>query len=227
MILSIVQLRLDDIAAGRQDARTMDAARKLLVDTLARRPDLDLKNLSLTIGRNHAYLQQYLMRGSPRELPEAARHGLAALLGVSPDDLRSTALPMGGRIDGDLPIYASAEGGGGVIIITSEPMDFIRRPEPLLSVRDGYACYVIGDSMSPAYEQGDLLLVHPGRPARPGDDCAFIRDQGDGTQQALIKRLLRSTTEKWRVRQFNPAKDVDLDRSQWHKVQLIVGKYSR
>ena len=76
----------------------MDAARKLLVDTLARRPDLDLKNLSLTIGRNHAYLQQYLMRGSPRELPEAARHGLAPLLGVSPDDLRSTALPMGGRI---------------------------------------------------------------------------------------------------------------------------------
>jgi SOS-response transcriptional repressor LexA len=241
MILSIVQLRLDEIMGGRQDAGTMDAARKLLVDTLARRPDLDLKNLSLTIGRNHAYLQQYLMRGSPRELPEAARHGLAALLGVSPDDLRSTVLPMGGRIDGgmrgaaplraadrgDLPVYASAEGGGGVIIITSEPMDFIRRPEPLLSVRDGYACYVIGDSMSPAYEQGDLLLVHPGRPARPGDDCAFIRDQGDGTQQALIRRLLRSTTEKWRVRQFNPAKDVDLDRSQWHKVQLIVGKYSR
>src|ERR1700722_14266888 len=121
----------------------MDAARKLLVDTLARRPDLDLKNLSLTIGHNHAYLQQYLMRGSPRELPEAARHGLAPLLGISPDDLRSAALPMGGRVDGDLrgagtlradrgalPVYASAEGGGGLITITSEPMDFIRRPEP-------------------------------------------------------------------------------------------------
>ena len=112
MILSIVQLRLDEIMGGRQDAGTMDAARKLLVDTLARRPDLDLKNLSLTIGRNHAYLQQYLMRGSPRELPEAARHGLAALLGVSPDDLRSTVLPMGGRIDGDLrgaaPLRAAA-----------------------------------------------------------------------------------------------------------------------
>src|SRR3977135_2945460 len=91
MILSIVQLPIDEIATGRQDACTMDAARKLLVDTLARRPDLDLKNLSLTIGRNHAYLQQYLMRGSPRELPEAARHGLAPLLGISPDDLRSTA----------------------------------------------------------------------------------------------------------------------------------------
>ena len=67
----------------------MDAARKLLVDTLARRADLDLKKLSLTIGRNHAYLQQYLMRGSPRELPEAVRHGLAPLLGVAPEAVAS------------------------------------------------------------------------------------------------------------------------------------------
>ena len=215
----------------------MDAPRKLLVDTLARRPDLDLKNLSLAIGRNHAYLQQYLMRGSPRELPETARHGLAPLLGVSPDDLRSTAPPSPvGELRSsslratertDLPVYASAEGGGGAIVITNEPIDFVRRPEPLLSVRDGYGCYVIGDSMSPAYEQGDLLLVHPGRPVRPGDDCVFVRDQGDGSQHALVKRLLRISPEKWRVRQFNPARDFDLDRGQWQKSQLIVGKYAR
>lgn len=220
----------------------MDAPRKLLLDTLARRPDLDLKNLSLAIGRNHAYLQQYLMRGSPRELPETARHELAPLLGVPPDDLRSAAPLTGGggagsdlRAGGaprgqdrtDLPVYASAEAGGGAILITNEPIDFVRRPAPLLSVRDAYGCYVIGDSMSPAYEQGDLLLIHPSRPVRPGDDCVFIRDHGDGSQQALVKRLLRTTAEKWRVRQFNPAKDFDLDRGQWQKAQLIVGKYSR
>jgi SOS-response transcriptional repressor LexA len=214
----------------------MDAPRKILVDTLARRPDLDLKNLSLAIGRNHAYLQQFLMRGSPRELPESARQGLAPLLGITPDELRSTAPPAGGLTGGnvvraversDLPVYASAEGGGGSIIVTNEPIDFVRRPEPLLSVRDGYGCYVIGDSMSPAFEQGDLLLVHPGRPVRQGDDCVFVRDQGDGTQQALVKRLLRIAPEKWRVRQYNPPRDFDLDRSQWQKAQLIVGKYTR
>lgn len=214
----------------------MDAPRKILVDTLARRPDLDLKNLSLAIGRNHAYLQQFLMRGSPRELPESARQGLAPLLGISPDELRSTAPAAGGMAGGtvlravdrsDLPVYASAEGGGGSIIVTNEPIDFVRRPEPLLSVRDGYGCYVIGDSMSPAFEQGDLLLVHPGRPVRQGDDCVFVRDQGDGTQQALVKRLLRIAPEKWRVRQYNPPRDFDLDRSQWQKAQLIVGKYTR
>jgi phage repressor protein C with HTH and peptisase S24 domain len=167
------------------------------------------------------------------------RHGLAPLLGVSPDELRSTAPPAGGAAGGDprttalrvdradLPVYASAEGGGGAIIITNEPIDYVRRPEPLLSVRDSYGCYVIGDSMSPAYEQGDLLLIHPGRPVRPNDDCVFVRDPGDGSQHALVKRLLRITPEKWRVRQFNPARDFDLDRGQWQKVQLIVGKFAR
>jgi SOS-response transcriptional repressor LexA len=223
-------------------ARKMDAPRKLLVDTLAQRPDLDLKKLSLAIGRNHAYLQQFLMRGSPRELPEAARHALSPLLGVSPDDLRSYAPPSGdGRLGGDLrstaspraaeradlPVYASAEGGGGTVVITSEPIAFVRRPEPLLSVRDGYGCYMIGDNMSPAYEQGDLLLVNPGKPVRPGDDCVFVREQNDGSQHALVKRLLRSSAEKFRVRQFNPARDFDLDRAQWTKVQLVVGKYAR
>jgi SOS-response transcriptional repressor LexA len=235
---TIVQFIIDLSDCRWQDGNTMDIPRKLLVDTLAQRPDLDLKNLSLAVGRNHAYLQQYLMRGSPRELPESVRHGLAPLLGVSPDDLRSTAPPGGAgssrrqgamvRADpDDLPVYASAEGGGGAIIITNEPIDYVRRPEPLLLVRDSYGCYVIGDSMSPAYEQGDLLLIHPTRPVRPGDDCVFVRDPGDGSQHALVKRLLRITPEKWRIRQFNPAKDFDLDRGQWQKAQLIVGKYVR
>lgn len=214
----------------------MDPPRKFLVDILSQRADLDLKNLSLAIGRNPAYLQQYLMRGSPRELPEMVRQALAPLLGCAADDLRSTAVPAGDQRPvtqmraeerGDLPVYASVEGGAGAIVITNEPIDYVRRPEPLGSVRNGYACYVIGDSMSPAYEQGDLLLIHPARPVRPGDDCVFVRDQGDGSQQALVKRLLRIAPEKWRVRQFNPPRDFDLDRGQWQKSQLIVGKYAR
>ena len=112
-----------------------------------------------------------------------------------------------------------------------------------MAVRDGYGCYMIGDSMSPAYEQGDLLLIHPGKPVRPGDDCVFLREPGrdpgrepgrepgegapDGSQHTQVRRLLRNTPEKFRVRQFNPARDFDLDRGQWTKVHLIVGKYAR
>src|SRR4026209_538941 len=71
---SIIQFIVDRSDHRWQDGGRMDAPRKLLVDTLARRSDLDLKNLSLAIGRNDDYLQQYLMRGSPRELPESVRH---------------------------------------------------------------------------------------------------------------------------------------------------------
>jgi len=47
------------------------------------------------------------------------------------------------------------------------------------------------------------------------DDCVFIRGQGGRRRQAVVKR------------QFNPPKDLDLDRGQWQKAQLIVGRYSR
>ena len=94
----------------------MDAPRKLLLDTLARRPDLALDGLSVAIGCNHAYLHQYVMRGSPRELPEAVRQALAPLLGVSPEALRpgrpgdapaGQAGPSEGpTAQGDLPVYS-------------------------------------------------------------------------------------------------------------------------
>ena len=50
-----------------------------------------LKSLSVEMGRNHAYLQQYVKRGSPRVLPEDVREQLAGLLGGHPDDYRDPA----------------------------------------------------------------------------------------------------------------------------------------
>ncbi len=95
----------------------MDAARTLLVATLGRRPDLDLETLSRAIGRNHAYLRQYVMRGTPRELPETVREALAARLGLRADDLRAGGArqpapllqdqPPSGDRAGDLPVYSA------------------------------------------------------------------------------------------------------------------------
>jgi cyanate lyase len=43
---------------------------------------LSLADLSVKIGRNHAYLQQYVKRGSPRRLPEKERRHLAMALEI-------------------------------------------------------------------------------------------------------------------------------------------------
>lgn len=125
-----------------------------------------------------------------------------------------------------LPVWASAEGGDGAMIINSDPIDSIARPEGL-TARDAFSVYLVGDSMSPAYEHGDRLFINPSLPAWGGADCLFMQAGSDGTYLGLAKRLIRPATQKWRVRQFNPAKDFDLERKQWAYAWPIVGKMNR
>jgi len=63
-----------------------DPVRERIVK-LALHKGLSLKELSLKIGRNHAYLQQYVRRGTPRLLPEPIRLALAQIFGVPESDL--------------------------------------------------------------------------------------------------------------------------------------------
>jgi len=65
---------------------------RLLVIARTDQLGLDLANLSRAIGRNAAYLQQYIRRGIPRVLPEDVREALAKELGVASSALRG-AIP--------------------------------------------------------------------------------------------------------------------------------------
>lgn len=126
----------------------------------------------------------------------------------------------------DLPVFSSAEGGPGGIIFSPEPIDYVSRPEPLANVKAGYAMYVVGESMSPAFEQGDLLLINPHLPFRPGYDVLIYRVD-HGQNEAVVKRLRKATAEQWQLEQFNPAKTLTLPRGLWPICHVIVGKYSR
>lgn len=53
----------------------------------------DLKNASVAVGRNAAYLHQFVYRGTPKVLPENTRIALAALLGVPESELRHAVVP--------------------------------------------------------------------------------------------------------------------------------------
>lgn len=174
--------------------------------------------------------------GSP-SIPDAAatstgRHGPG--FSESPpfpaSALSGPAQPMQSddrRRDNPLPVWASAEGGEeGAMLITTGPIDWIPRPRTL-QVQGAFAVYLIGDSMSPAYDHGDQLYIHPHRPAEGGQDCLFVQELEDGTLLGLAKRLVRARPDRWRVRQFNPAKDFELDRRKWRKAWVIVGKMNR
>lgn len=135
--------------------------------------------------------------------------------------------------DRDLPIYASARGGSrhDSMIVSTDAIDYTKRPAPLVGVRDGYGIYVIGDSMSPAFEHADLALVHPHLPARHGDDVVLYGAASDGSHFALIKQLLRASQTEWHLRQHNPpegeAKDFRLAREEWQVCHVVVGRYRR
>ncbi len=234
--------------------------RKLILEKLVER-GLTMAEASVRIGRNHAYLQQFLKRGVPAQLGERERAALSTVLGVSENELRGDSPPLpkkeytklgGGltdvqppiksshpvplRIDSphdvpitlgdrDLPVFGTAQGGAGALIVTDQAVDYVVRPAPLLRVRDGYGMIVSGDSMSPKIENGDTVLVNPHLPHRNGDTCVFRNHQDDGTVLAIVKTLRRFTDDTWFVRQYNPPKDYQLKRSEWQVCHVTVGSY--
>ncbi len=72
----------------------LDPTRRRVLELIAHRdPPTDLKKASIACGKNHAYLHQFVHRGTPRKLPEDVRHLLAGHLGVDESELRDSAPP--------------------------------------------------------------------------------------------------------------------------------------
>jgi phage repressor protein C with HTH and peptisase S24 domain len=130
--------------------------------TLAAARGDSLAALSVMLGRNTAYLQQYVRRGSPKILGERDRRVLSAYLGVSETVLG--ALPdraTGFRVR-KLDVAASAGPGALVdseIVLGTDTLDpgLARK----LGLRDGQAAIirVRGNSMEPGLFDGDHIVV--------------------------------------------------------------------
>jgi hypothetical protein len=150
--------------------------------------------LSRMLGRNDAYLQQFVKRGSPRRLAERDRRMLAdyfrvdeILLGAEPDRqpaFSGIAVP---RIDA----VASA-GPGGLIDGDRRLASTLIDPALLdrLGVRHAQASIIEarGESMRPAIMDGDLLLVDLGD-CRIGARSAIFVLRADGV--LMVKRVAR------------------------------------
>ncbi|MDQ3139723.1 MAG: peptidase S24, partial [Pseudomonadota bacterium] len=73
-----------------------EAARLALERMIAERGE-DYASLSRLIGRNAAYVQQYIKRGTPRRLAEEDRRVLARYFGVGEQRLGATGVPSSTR----------------------------------------------------------------------------------------------------------------------------------
>jgi phage repressor protein C with HTH and peptisase S24 domain len=131
------------------------------IQALARQAGVSLAALSRMLGRNDAYLQQYVQRGSPRVLAEGDRRQLAAFFGV-PEMRLGGAADAGPLLVPRLAVAASAGPGATVdddVMVGVEAID--RRLARRLGLREGAASVirVRGDSMAPGLMDGDHLVV--------------------------------------------------------------------
>ena len=71
-----------------------DPVRLELLKAVERAPNpTNLKQLSIDLGYNHAYLHQFIYRGSPRVLPEQTRYELAKMLNIPDHKLSHSPKP--------------------------------------------------------------------------------------------------------------------------------------
>lgn len=174
------------------------------LERLAAARGASLSALSRMLGKNVAYLGQYVRRGTPRVLPERDRGALADFFGVDEGVLGASvtrAAPVG------VPYLAiAAAAGAGTVpaaerIIRTEPIAADMLRELGIAAASASIIRVEGESMAPDIRDGDRILVDRGetRVARGGGVFVIRRDD------LLSVKRLTPLAHGWRVASDNPA----------------------
>ena len=183
---------------------------RLVIERLCAERGDDFAGLSRMLGRNPAYIQQFVRRGVPKRLKEAERRKLARYFAISESLLGGPAEENG---SGGLmpvkraPVRASAGPGALVAGETAKPyFGFDGRwlksltstaPANLSIIR------VEGDSMAPTLSAGDDILVDPGDGVDQLRDGIYVIRVDDAL---VVKRIaLHPIGRRVTVQSDNPA----------------------
>jgi phage repressor protein C with HTH and peptisase S24 domain len=178
-------------------------ARKTLQSLVAER-GVSLAALSGLLGRNPAYLQQFVRKGSPRKLEENDRKVLARFFGVDESILSGGGRELEEKSYAeiivskrparseyvDVPRLAfSAAAGAGALAASEQPFGALRFSQSWLREMglhgaDLATMTVAGDSMEPTLRDGDEILVDRSvRALRDGVHVVRVEDS------LLVKRV--------------------------------------
>jgi phage repressor protein C with HTH and peptisase S24 domain len=184
---------------------------RLALERLCAERGEDFAGLSRMLGRNPAYIQQYVRRGVPRRLKEEERRKLAryfsvseSLLGGPPEEPRGA--------DGLVnikrhPVTVSA--GPGAIVLEEQGRPYFGFDERWLKALTATSparlsiVRVEGDSMAPTLSAGDDILVDLGDSADRLRDGIYVLRVDDAV---VVKRLaLHPMGRRVTVQSDNPA----------------------
>src|SRR5215210_7632047 len=183
---------------------------RLVIERLCAERGEDFAGLSRMLGRNPAYIQQFVRRGVPKRLKETERRKLAryfaiseSLLGGPAEDNGSVGLQSVQRI----AVRASAGPGALVAGEVAKPyFGFDGRWLKALTATPASKLSIIrveGDSMAPTLSAGDDILVDPGDCAELLRDGIYVMRVDDAL---IVKRIaLHPVGQRVTVQSDNPA----------------------
>lgn len=164
------------------------------LDQLRKERGYSYAALSRAIGRNAAYIQQFVVRGSPVRLEDKDRQIIATMLGCDERDLGGSGNGTAGDLDlvhvRRLAVEASA--GSGLLVDQETSIGhftFSRRWLRQLTSATSSDLSIIrvrGDSMAPTLADGDNALVDELQRDPRRDDGVYVLRRDDAL---MIKRL--------------------------------------
>jgi len=189
----------------------VDHVRETL-EKLIREHKTDYVTLSRLLGRNAAYIQQFMRRGTPRKLDEDDRRTLAEFFQVDDTVLggpRAPVLAPPGAKGIDyirvprLAVSASAGQGAvveadrtvGEFVIDAKSARELGDPKHLSMIQ------VMGDSMTPTLDDGDDILVDQSAAATKLRDGIYVLRIDDALN---VKRIALNPGGGFSVKSDNP-----------------------
>ena len=212
----------------KKDATPLAPVRRRLLRLLAAKGST-LRTASLAMGRNDAYLQLFIRKGTPKVLAEDDREILAEHLGCRPELLKhgrsfrlsthakrpppcdAYSAPQGYSVvpEADVRLEPGAEAWNGELQETGEAWlfaDSLIRHQLRADPGDLWMIAVDGDSMEPLLSSGDHILIDVSRtvPAPPG---IFVIWDGMALVAKRIEHVPHSDPPRVVLKPVNPEYD--------------------
>ena len=207
--------------ARKDSSLRNDPVRKALAEQL-RRNDLSMKHASIAIGRNPAYLHQYLTRGYPSVLGFRDSETLAELLGCDAEALRHKtvpprkpvkrkprASPPPGAPHCPIPEVAVEAVTGALDEEWARETARWYLPEAMLRHEGGAnpdnlkILKVRGNSMEPEMREGDRVVVDTAR-RQPAIGELFVLSDGAGVVVKRVETVRETDPVRLRLLSANP-----------------------
>jgi|GEM_PF-2432559 len=181
----------------------------------------NLGKIAKALGVNEAWLRYGSQGGdsAPEEMTRPRTVAQSELFAAYPakpvarDDLLAASI-------NDLPVYGTPAGMDGITLDTETPQSFTGRPPMLIGNNRGFAVFMIGESMSPRFDHGEMLWIDPVQPPQIGDYVLVV----DQNSFAIPRQLLAIKSDAIELLARNDETESSVKREDIRHLYKIVGQ---